>query len=133
MSQDFTGGTSIVSVFSNVRPGNAPGRVNDKHRWRSDAITKQIEHAIRIGYGVTGIRQDGIFGTNALCHLLRARYVLIGQRQNLGIPRAELTVRCLQLTELRPAGASGLPTIENERHARPVTIVAETNGLAVLP
>jgi hypothetical protein len=48
---------------------------------------------------------------------LSAHIVLKGHGQDFGFAVAELRVRCLQLDELLPARASGLPPVKDQHHA----------------
>ena len=60
MDQNIRRRGPVVRVLANIRPGDAPGGINNKHRWGGDAIPQQVEHAVSIGHGVIGIGQDRI-------------------------------------------------------------------------
>jgi hypothetical protein len=130
MRQDVGRRRPVGRALSNVRPRHAPGRINDKDGGGGEPIAKQIVHAVRIGYGVIHIRQDGIARIDQLRDCERERRVYIGDGPQLGLARAKFGVSGLQLDELLTARASGLAAEKDEHDGR-AAHVAQPKRLAV--
>jgi len=78
------------------------------------------------------IGQKRIFSLNETRHLLSAGYVMKGNRPDVYLARAELSISRPQLDELLPTRASGLAAIKHQNHTRPTAHISQVERLAVL-
>jgi len=116
MLENLCSGEAIVRVSADVVPHDPPLLVHDKDRWRSQTISKTIEHPIYFGDLMLNVCQNGKPGAYRRSHHASSAQVLNGDRQDLRIPRLEIRISLLQLTELVTACASGWRAIKDQNH-----------------
>ncbi len=92
VAQDLPGRRPVVRVVADVRPDNAPGRINDKHGRCRHAVAQQVKHAVGICHGVICVGQDWKVSADSLGYRASACCILKGHGQDFGFARLELWI-----------------------------------------